>query len=129
MSTNDLLEGLDTYCPALNDLCGRVDDQVKASGLRGKPASAAEEEQLTPLLAEHRATCARCREYQPKPYLADPLNWPIFIGLALGYLVGFGAGSPKVGGGIGIGAGVLITLRMMRRRSRQRHFSPSAGNT
>ena len=119
MNTNELLKGLDPECPALNELCGRVDDQVKASGLRGKAANAAEEERLIPLLAEHRATCDRCREYQPKPYLAARRNWPIFAGSALGYVVGLGGGSPNVGFGIGIGVGVLITLLMMRRRRLQ----------
>jgi hypothetical protein len=119
MSTNDLLKDLDPDCPALNELCGRVDDQVKASGLRGKAAYAAESEQLTPLLAEHRATCDICRTYQPKPYFADRRLWPIFGGSALGYVVGLGGGSPQVGGGIGLGVGVLITLLMMRRHRRQ----------
>ena len=115
MNTDQLLKGLDPECPDLNELCGRVDDQVKTSGLRGKAANAAEEEQLIPLLAEHRATCDRCREHQPKPYLAGRRNWPIFAGSALGYVVGLGGGSPRVGFGIGIVAGAFITLLMMRR--------------
>ena len=119
MSTNDLLEGLDPDCPALNELCGRVEDQVKASGIRGKAADTAEVEHLKPLLAEHRATCDICRAYQPKPFFADRRRWPIFIGLALGYVIGLAGGSPRVGGGIGIGVGVIITLLMMRRRRLQ----------
>ncbi len=119
MSSHDLLAGLDPDCPALNELCGRVEDQVKASGLRGNAAHAAEADQLKPLLAEHRATCDMCRAYQPKPFFADRRQWPIFIGAASGYVVGLGGGSPKVGAGIGIGVGFLITLLMMRRRRRQ----------
>ena len=117
MSTDDLLKGLDPECPALNELCGRVEDQVKASGLRGKAGYAAEVEQLKPLLAEHRATCDACREYQPSP---DYSRWAIFVGGALGYVVGLGSGSPEVGGGIGIGVGVVVTLLLSRRRLKAR---------
>lgn len=51
MRSDDLLHDLDPGCPALNELCGRVEDQVKASGLRGRTAYQAEVEQLTPLRA------------------------------------------------------------------------------
>ena len=116
MSTNDLLRGLDPDCPTLNELCGRVEDQVKASGLRGRAGYTAEMERLKPLLAQHRATCDLCRGYQPKPYFADYRLWPIFAVGALGYVVGLASAAPKVGGGIGISVGAAVTLLLFRRR-------------
>src|SRR5215831_6830127 len=60
---SDLLKGLDPKCPVLNEIAGRVEKHVADSGLRGKAAIAAENAEIAPLLAEHRATCARCRAY------------------------------------------------------------------
>lgn len=41
-TNTDLLEGLNLDCPELNEVCGRVADEVAASGLRGRQAIAAE---------------------------------------------------------------------------------------
>jgi hypothetical protein len=113
MAADDLLKGLDPNCQALNDICGRVENEVRASGLRGKQALAAERERLRPLLAGQRASCETCRVYRPA---ALDFRWAIFAGAALGLVVGFVLDAPKSGRLLGTAAGAAVTVLALRRR-------------